>query len=67
MRLAYFHPDRLLTGLYKQETEMLGSKDDGSINKQTDIDRHGPEPSLNSSHTPDPSHFSIPTTFKIGL
>ena len=64
MRLAYFNPDRLLTGLYKQETEILWSKDDGNINKQTDIDRHGPEPSLNSSQPPVPPPFSLPTTFK---
>ncbi len=65
MRLAYFLPDRLLTGLYKQETEILGSKDHGNINKQTDIDRHGPEPSLNSSQPPVPPPFSLPTTFNI--
>jgi hypothetical protein len=64
VRLAYFHPDRLLTGLYKQETEILGSKDHGNINKQTDIDRHDPEPSLNSSQPPVPPPFSLPTTFK---
>jgi hypothetical protein len=66
VRLAYFHPDRLLTGLYKQETEILGSKDHGNINKQTDIDRHGQdqEPSLNSSQPPVPPPFSLPTTFK---
>ncbi len=64
VRLAYFHPNRLLTGLYKQETEILWRKDDGNIKKQTDIDRHGPEPSLNSSQPPDPPHFPLPTTFK---
>ncbi len=59
MRLAYFHPDRLLTGLYKQETEIPWSKDDSNINKQTDIDCHGPEPSLNSSQPPVPPPFFI--------
>ncbi len=63
VRLAYFHPNRLLTGLYKQEMEILWKKDDGNIKKQTDIDRHSPEPSLNSSQPPDPPHFSLPTTF----
>jgi hypothetical protein len=31
--------------------------------KQTDIDRQGLKPSLNSSQPPDP-HFSLPTIFK---
>jgi hypothetical protein len=30
---------------------------------QTDIDRHSPVPSLNSSQPPDPPHFSLLTTF----
>ncbi len=46
-----------LTGLYKQEMEILWRKDDGNIKKQTDIDRHCPEPSLNSSQPPNPSRF----------
>jgi hypothetical protein len=33
VRLAYFHTNRLLFGLYKQETEILRRKDDGNINK----------------------------------
>jgi hypothetical protein len=33
VRFAYFHPNRLLTGLYKQETEILRRKDDGNIKK----------------------------------
>ncbi len=63
VRLAYFHPNRLLTELYKQEMEILRRKDDGNIKKQTNINRHGPEPSLNSSQPPNPSHFSLSTTF----
>jgi hypothetical protein len=43
MRLAHFHANRLLTWLYKQETEILRRKDDGNIKKQIDIDRHGPK------------------------
>ncbi len=41
MRFTYFHDNRLLTGLYKQETEMRRRKDERCIKKQTDIDRHG--------------------------
>jgi hypothetical protein len=33
VRLAYFQANRLLFGLYKQETEILGRKDDGNIKK----------------------------------
>ena len=33
VRLAYFHPNRLLTGLYKQETEICWGKDDSNIQK----------------------------------
>jgi len=33
VRLAYFHTNRLLFGLYKQETEILRRKDDGNIKK----------------------------------
>ncbi len=33
VRLAYFQANRLLTGLYKQETEILIRKDDGNIKK----------------------------------
>ncbi len=64
VRLAYFHSNLLLTGLYEQEMEILWRKDNGNIKKQRDIDRHGPEPSLNSSQPPDPPYFSSPTTFK---
>jgi len=31
VRLTYFHANRLLFGLYKQETEILRRKDDGNI------------------------------------
>ncbi len=41
VRLAYFHTNRLLTGLYKTETEIRWRKDDNKIKMQTDIDRHG--------------------------
>jgi hypothetical protein len=64
VRLAYFHPNRLLTGLYTQETEILLRKNNGNIKKQTEIDRHSPAPSLNSSQPPDLPHFSLLTTFK---
>ncbi len=40
-------------------------KYDGNIQKQIDIDRHGPKPSLNSSQPPDPPPFSLPTTYKL--
>ncbi len=33
VRLAYFQANRLLTGLYKQETEILLRKDNGNIKK----------------------------------
>ena len=33
VRLAYFHPNRLLIELYKQETEIRCKKDDGPIKK----------------------------------
>ena len=64
VRLAYFHPNRLLIELYKQETEIRCKKDDGPIKKLTDIDHHGPVPYSISGQTPDPPHFSLPTTFK---
>ncbi len=64
VRLTYFHTNRLLTGHYKTETEIRWRKDDNRIKKQTDIDRHGPKPSLNSSQPPNPPPFSLPTTFK---
>ncbi len=60
VRLTYFYSNRLLTGLYKQETEILWRKDDGNIKKQTDIDRHSPVLSLNSSQPPDPLIFHYP-------
>ncbi len=64
MRLAYFHDNRLLTGLYKQETEIPRRKDERCIKKQTDIDRHGTVTTSTSSQPLDPPHFSLPTTFK---
>ncbi len=33
-------------------------------NGNTDIERHSPKPSSNSSQIPDPPKFSLPTTFK---
>ncbi len=64
VRLAYFHTNRLLTGLYKTETEIRWRKDDNKIKKQTDIDRHGPKPSSNGSQPPNPpfifiNHYSL--------
>ncbi len=49
------------------ETEILWRKNDSNINKQTDIDRHTPVPSLKSSQPPDPPHFSLPTTFNMKI
>jgi hypothetical protein len=46
------------------ETEIRWKNDDNKIKKQTDIDRHGPKPSSNSSHPPNPPPFSLSTTFK---
>jgi hypothetical protein len=63
VRLAYFHTNRLLFGLYKQETEILRTKDEGNIKKLTDNDRHGPKPSSNTCQLPNPPHFSLVTTF----
>ncbi len=66
VRLAYFHTNRLLTGLYKTETEIRWSKDDKKNKKQTDIDRHSPKPSSNSSLPPNPPLFSLPPSFCVG-
>jgi hypothetical protein len=63
VRLACFQANRLLTELYKQETQILGRKDDGNI-KKTDTDRHGLKPSSNSCQPPDPPNFSLVNTFK---
>ncbi len=63
VRLAYFHTNHLLTGLYKTEMEIRWRKDK-TIKKQTDINRHGPKPSSNSSQPPNPPPFSLLTTFK---
>ncbi len=65
MRLAYFHTNRLLIEFYQQEMEIRCKKDDGPIKMATDIDHHGPVPYSISSQTPDPPHFSLPTTFKV--
>ncbi len=65
VRPAYFHTNRFLTGLYKTETEIRSRKDDNEIKMQTDIDRHGPKPSSNSSQPPNFPPFSLPTTFKL--
>ncbi len=42
VRLTYFHTNRLLNELYKQETEICSRKYVGYIKKQTDIDGHSP-------------------------
>jgi hypothetical protein len=34
LRLAYFHTNRLLAGLYKTETEIRWRKDDNKVKKQ---------------------------------
>ncbi len=64
VRLTYFHTNRLLKELYKQEAEIGWRKDDGYIKKQTDIDRHSPVSPSTSSQPLDPPNFSLPTTFK---
>ncbi len=58
VRLTYFHTNRLLNELYKQETEIRWRK------TQTDIDRHSPVSPATSSQPLDPPNFSLPTTFK---
>jgi hypothetical protein len=63
VHLAYFHANCLLTGPYKRVTEIHDNK----IKKQTDIDRHGPKSSSNSSQPPDPPDFSLLTTFKYAI
>jgi hypothetical protein len=50
--------------LYLAETEIYKIKDDSKIKRQTTLDRHGPRPIPNICHLPDPSSFSLPTTFK---
>ncbi len=65
MRLAYFHTNHLLTGLYKTETEIRWKKDDIKIKKQTDIHGHGPKPSSNSSQPPNPLPFHYPLPLKV--
>ncbi len=62
--LTYFHTNRLLNELYKQETEIRWRKDDVYIKKRTDIDRHSPVSPSTSSQPLDPPNFSLPTTFK---
>jgi hypothetical protein len=64
VRLAFFHTNQLLIELDKQEKEIRCRKDDRPIKKLTNIDHHGPVPYSLSTQTPDPSHFSLPTTFK---
>jgi hypothetical protein len=34
------------------------------IKRQTNLDRHGPRPITNVCHLPDPTYFSLQTTFK---
>ncbi len=34
------------------------------IKRQTNLDRHGPRPITNVFHLPDPTYFSLQTTFK---
>ncbi len=41
-----------------------GSKEKTTTKKQTDIHRHGPKPSSNSSQPPNPPPFSLSTSFK---
>jgi hypothetical protein len=68
VRLAYFHTNRLLTGLYR--TEIRWRKDDNRIKKKTDIDiaiAIDLKPSSNSSQPPNPTPFSLPTSFKLIL
>jgi len=67
VRLTYFHDNRLLTGLYKQETEIHRRKDEHCIKKQTNIDRHGTATISTSSQPLDPPHFSLPTTFNCAI
>ncbi len=64
VRLTYFHTNRLLNELYKQETEICSRKYVDYIKKQTDIHRHSPVSSSTSSQPLDPPNFSFPTTFK---
>jgi hypothetical protein len=44
------------------EMEILKIKDDGKIERETNLDRH--EPNWDSLTIPDPHTFSLPTTFK---
>ncbi len=67
VHFTYFQANRLLTELYKQETEMRWRKADGHIKNWTDIDRYSPKPYSNSSLLLDPPPFSVPTTFKGAL
>jgi hypothetical protein len=64
MCLTYLQANRLLFGLYKQETEIHRRKDDVNIKKQTDINHHGLKPSLKTSQLTDPPQFSLVTIFK---
>jgi hypothetical protein len=47
-----------------RKRKYIEEKATATLIKQTDIDRHGPKASSNSSQPPDPPRFSLPTTFK---
>jgi hypothetical protein len=47
------------------ETEIHKIKEDSKIKRQTKLDRRGPRPIPIICHFPDPSSFSLPTTFKV--
>ncbi len=63
VRLTFFHTNRLLNELYKQETEIRWRNDDVYIKKETDIDRHSPVSPSTRSQPLNPPNFSLPTTF----
>ncbi len=46
------------------ETEIHKIKDDGKIERETNLDRRGPSQIGTVWHIPDPPTFSLPTTFK---
>ncbi len=48
------------------ETEIDKIKDDGKIERETNLDRRGPSQIGTVGHIPDPPTFSLPTTFKGG-
>ncbi len=46
------------------ETEIHKIKEDGKIERETNLDRRGPSQIGTVRHIPDPPTFSLPTTFK---